>query len=143
MRSIGACMCGRTCHSQVRVARPSMGFDRPRASMDHSLQSARQRIGHEAMIRSVVDFAHEVRIHLHDERVIFGSVAGRAPDKNRSFRIRPWGVTESTTILFDDVSVAAPVKQMGWERHRAIAAAQRAGIFTPHPKSKPLNAPAS
>jgi len=32
-------------------------------------------------------------------------------------------------IEFDDVTLASPVKQMGWDRHRAIAAEQRAGSF--------------
>jgi hypothetical protein len=81
------------------------------------------------MIRSVVDFAHEVRIQLHDEQVIFGSVV--LPRKNEigSFRIRPWGLTEPKTIKFGDVSVAAPVKHMGWERYRCIKVAQKAGVF--------------
>src|SRR5882724_8369614 len=98
--------------------------------MANSLQQeARKRVGHESTIRNVVDFAHEVRIHLHDEQVIFGSVAGIVNNETGSFRIRPWGLTESKAIRFDDVTIAAPVKHMGWERHRAIAAAQQAGIF--------------
>jgi hypothetical protein len=113
-------------------------------------------------IRNVIDFAHEVRIHLHDAQVIFGSVtrAANAGAKSHpfgcstpsgvpqrlaaapagdgetgSFRIKPWGLATWMAIQFDDVSLAAPVKQMGWQRHRAIAAAQQAGIFTG--KSKP------
>jgi len=94
-------------------------------------------------IRNVIDFAHEVRIHLHDAQVIFGSVtraanaAAKSPrdGETGSFRIKPWGLASSMAIQFDDVSLAAPVKQMGWQRHRAIAAAQQAGIFTG--KSKP------
>ena len=97
--------------------------------MAESSQSPRKRDGHELLIRNVVDFAHEVRIHLHDERVIFGSVAPAALGETGSFRIRPWGVAEVRAISFDDVALASPVKQMGWERHRAIAVAQQAGIF--------------
>jgi hypothetical protein len=33
-------------------------------------------------------------------------------------------------IQFDDVVLASTVKEMGWERHRAIAVAQQSGIFT-------------
>jgi hypothetical protein len=99
--------------------------------MDPSSQpTRRRRDGHEAAIRGVVDAAHEIRIHLHDERVIFGSVASSANGEIGSFQIRPWGLNEAKTIKFDDVSVAAPVKQMGWERYRSIAVAQKAGIFT-------------
>ncbi len=96
-----------------------------------SQQNTRQRPdGHEATIRSVVDFAHEVRLQLHDERVIFGSVTSSRNAEIGSFRIRPWGLTELQTIKFGDVSVAAPVKHMVWERYRGIAVAQKAGIFT-------------
>ena len=99
--------------------------------MDPSSQNTRQRAdGHEALIRSVVDFAHEVRLQLHDERVIFGSVTSARNTEIGSFRIRPWGLTEMQTIKFGDVSVAAPVKHMVWERYRGIAGAQKAGIFT-------------
>jgi hypothetical protein len=84
---------------------------------------------HEALIRSVVDFAHEVRIQLYDERVIFGSVSSKRNEAIGSFRIRPWGQTEPKAIKFSDVSVAAPVKHMVWERYRSIVEAQKAGIF--------------
>jgi hypothetical protein len=97
--------------------------------MADSSQAPRKRDGHELSIRNVVDFAHEVRIHLHDARVIFGSVAPAPQGETGSFRIRPWGVAESRAISFEEVSLASPVKQMGWERHRAIAMAQQAGIF--------------
>ena len=97
--------------------------------MVHLPHEAKKRDGHESTIRTVVDFAREVRILLHDARVIFGSVTATSKQETGSFRIRPWGMTESTTIKFEDVSIAAPVKQMGWDRHRAIAAAQRAGVF--------------
>jgi hypothetical protein len=92
-------------------------------------QSARKRDGHELTIRSVVDFAHEVKIHLHDAQVIFGSVVSTPKDEGGYFRIRPWGLSESMAIKFHDVAIASPVRQMGWQRHRAIAAAQQAGIF--------------
>src|SRR6266542_2139460 len=96
--------------------------------MTYSPERARKH-GQELTIRNVVDFAHEVRIHLHNAQVIFGSVTPTPNSETGSFRIRPWGVTESMAIPFDDVSLASPVKQMGWERHRAIATAQQAGIF--------------
>jgi hypothetical protein len=32
-------------------------------------------------------------------------------------------------VRFADVTLATPVKQMGWEQHRAIATAQQAGVF--------------
>ncbi|HEX9294326.1 MAG TPA: hypothetical protein VF881_00770 [Polyangiaceae bacterium] len=91
--------------------------------------SVRKRVGHEQAIRSVVDFAREVRIHLNDAQVIFGSVICGRDGETRSFRIRPWGLADAMAIQFDDVSLASPVKQMGWDRHRAIAAAQQAGVF--------------
>ena len=101
----------------------------PAPIMTDSLQSARKRDGHERTIRSVVDFAHEVRLLLHDEQVIFGSVSSVPKGDGGSFLIRPWGVSSAMAIQFDDVSVATSVKQMGWDRHRAIAAAQQAGVF--------------
>jgi len=98
--------------------------------MTDLLHNARKRDGHESMIRGIVDFAREVRIHLRDMQVIFGSVAERAGRETGSFRIRPWGMTESMDIPFADVVLASTVKQMGWERHRAISVAQQSGVFT-------------
>jgi hypothetical protein len=97
--------------------------------MTPSPTNARKRSSHEVTIRSVVDFAREVRIHMNDERVIFGSVMSPAGHAVTFFHIRPWGVADSMAIEFDDVALASPVKQMGWDRHRAIAAEQRAGSF--------------
>lgn len=97
--------------------------------MDDYARNATRRQKHEAMIRGVVDCAREVRLSLYDSRVIFGTLYGASPGAGRSFRIRPWGVSEGTMLRFEDVSVAAPVKQMGWQRHCAIAAAQRVGVF--------------
>ncbi|HMI85491.1 MAG TPA: hypothetical protein VK550_15450 [Polyangiaceae bacterium] len=98
--------------------------------MDDLQANVRKRDGHESTIRGVVDFAREVRIHLRNMQVIFGSVAETAGRETGSFRIRPWGLTQSMDIQFDDVVLASTVKQMGWERHRAIAVAQQSGIFT-------------
>jgi hypothetical protein len=84
---------------------------------------------HEASIRSVVDIAREVRVHLQDTQVIFGSISPTAGHKSGSFRIKPWGVKLPIEIRFTDVTVASAVKQMGWAQHRAIAEAQQAGIF--------------
>ena len=99
--------------------------------MSQTPQTAKKRDGHEITIRNVVEFAREVRIHLRDAQVIFGSVtaATKANDEAGSFSIRPWGLKESKAIRFDDISIATPVKQMGWKRHREIAAAQQAGVF--------------
>jgi hypothetical protein len=98
--------------------------------MAEQLPNARKRDGHESTIRGIVDFAREVRIHLRDMQVIFGTVARPADRGAETFRIRPWGLTESMDIQFDDVVLASTVKEMGWERHRAIAVAQQSGIFT-------------
>jgi len=85
-------------------------------------------MNHEEMIRTVVGVAHEIRIELQDANVIFGSVA--RPRLNvGDFVIRPWGWKLPMTIRFDDVLRAAPVKGMVWQRQRAIAMAQMAGIF--------------
>jgi hypothetical protein len=84
---------------------------------------------HEATIRNIVDFAREVRIHLRDDHVIFGSVKDRTDRGPGWFRILPWGHTAPMSIRFDDVALASTVKQMGWDRHREIATAQRAGNY--------------
>jgi hypothetical protein len=93
-------------------------------------QTARKLEGHESAIRGVVDFAREVRIHLRDMQVIFGSVMGAAERGSAVFRLRPWGVRTTIDVPYDHVVLASTVKQMGWEQHRAIASAQQAGIFT-------------
>jgi hypothetical protein len=93
--------------------------------------TAKKRDDHEKTIRNVVEFAREVRVHLRDAQVIFGSVTAveGAQDDDGSFAIRPWGLAESKAIRFDDTCLASPVKQMDWKRHREIAAAQHAGVF--------------
>jgi hypothetical protein len=93
------------------------------------LQSPQKDHRHEMAIRNVVDFAHEVRIHLNDSQIIFGSVMPFAAAEIGTFRIRPWGLPSPMAIRFDDVCRAVPVKQMAWLRHRSIAAAQLAGNF--------------
>jgi hypothetical protein len=97
--------------------------------MADPLPNTRKRDEHESAIRSVVDVAREVRIHLRDMQVIFGTVGESGERDPGSFRIRPWGVTRAIDIQFEDVILASTVKQMGWERHRAIAVAQQSGIF--------------
>jgi hypothetical protein len=97
--------------------------------MTYSHSSTTQRDAHESSIRGVVDFAREVRIHLRDDHVIFGSVIERTARGTGCFRIRPWGHTAPMDIRFDDVALASTVKQMGWDRHREIAVAQQAGVF--------------
>jgi hypothetical protein len=91
----------------------------------------------EAAIRNVVGFAHEVRIHFHDLRVVFASVLCPARQESRSFIVRAWGQTIPTTVLFDDVARAAPVKQMGWQKQRTISAAQAAGVFEEARSTRP------
>jgi hypothetical protein len=102
--------------------------------MNDLVQNARKRDAHESTIRNVVDFAREVRVHLQDAQVIFGSVTPAERGQGATFRIRPWGMKQSMEIQFADVTLAAPVKQMGWEQHRAIASAQQAGNFTTNRK---------
>jgi hypothetical protein len=99
-------------------------------------QIDKKRDGHEMTIRNVVEFAREVRIHLRDARVIFGTVAAAtgANDGSGSCLIRPWGLTEPKVFRFDEISLASPVKQMGWKRQREIAAAQHAGVFAGAPR---------
>jgi hypothetical protein len=92
-------------------------------------QIGTKRDAHESTIRSVVDVAREVRVHLRDMQVIFGSVAADARSEGGSFRLQPWGMKASIEIQFADVALAAPVKQMTWTQHRTIASAQQAGIF--------------
>jgi hypothetical protein len=93
-------------------------------------RSASKSDPHESTIRSVVEVAREVRLQLRDTQVIFGSIAPASRDNDGSFRIRPWGIPQPVNIRFMDVAVAATVRHMSWTQHRAIAAAQQAGIFT-------------
>jgi hypothetical protein len=97
--------------------------------MTHPAEQLHKRDTHEAMVRSVVDFAREVRIHLNNERIVFGTIKQTAERCDGSFRILPWGVKHPIEVRFADVTLATPVKQMGWEQHRAIASAQQAGVF--------------
>jgi hypothetical protein len=96
--------------------------------MTSPIQQPHKRDTHEATVRSVVDYAREVRVHLKNERVIFGSIK-QAERCDGSFFILPWGMKQSLQVRFADVTLATPVKQMGWEQHRAIATAQQAGVF--------------
>lgn len=89
----------------------------------------------DADIRSVIGVAHEVRLRMHDSRVIFGSVvSSRNPD---SFVVRPWGVKTPTTIRYDDVRRVASVTEMVWQRQKAISQAQLEGIFEEEMGSDP------
>jgi len=80
-------------------------------------------------IRSVIGVAHEVRLCLHDARVIFCRVVSATGPDTDSFIVLPWGVTTPTTIRYGDVWRAASVTEMVWQRQKAISAAQLAGIF--------------
>jgi hypothetical protein len=85
--------------------------------------------GHEATIRNVVGFAHEVRIHLYDSQIIFASVLPAAEVEPGAFVVRPWGLKSPRTVRYDEVSHAVPVKRMGWQKHRSIAVAQAGGVY--------------
>jgi hypothetical protein len=98
--------------------------------MSRSLQTAEKHNEQDAAIRNVVGFAHEVRLHLHDSKVIFATVVPVGDGDSDAFLIRPWGLRSPMTVRYDQVYRAAPVKQMGWTKHRSISAAQLAGVFT-------------
>lgn len=98
-------------------------------STPNPLPLLQKRDPHEAMVRSVVDFAREIRVHLRNESIIFGSVKQAAERCDPTFRILPWGVKQPIEVRFADVTLATPVKQMGWKQHCAIATAQKAGVF--------------
>ena len=83
----------------------------------------------DAHIRSVIGAAREVRLCLHDARVIFCSVISSSGSGADSFVVQPWGVVTQTTIKYDDVYRAASVTEMGWQRQKAISRAQLAGVF--------------
>jgi hypothetical protein len=80
--------------------------------------------------RGVLDLAREVRIHLHDARIIFGTIVSVANRDARHFLIRPWGLRLPMTITYDAVTHAVPVKLMVWKKQRDISAAQRTGDFS-------------
>jgi hypothetical protein len=84
------------------------------------------------MIRAVVGIAHEVKIQLHDAKIIFASVMPHSDAETafRAFVVRPWGRKTTMTIEFAEVSRVAPVKAMDWQTQRMISAAQMAGVFT-------------
>src|SRR5258707_15063269 len=84
----------------------------------------------EMAARGVLDLAREVRIHLHDARIIFGTIVSVANRDARHFLIRPWGLRLPMTITYDAVSHAVPVKLMVWKKQRDISAAQRTGDFS-------------
>ena len=77
--------------------------------------------------RCVIGSAQEVRLDLYDSRVIFCSVV--SAHEAGSFVVRPWGISTPTTIKYEDVSRAASVTEMVWQRQKAICRAQLAGIF--------------
>jgi hypothetical protein len=83
----------------------------------------------EAHIRNVIGVAREVRLCLHDSRIIFCRVVSSFGPSADSFVILPWGVAAPTTIRYDDVLRAASVTEMVWQRQKAISRAQLAGIF--------------
>ena len=85
--------------------------------------------GHEATIRNVVAFAHQVRVVLHDSQVIVGSIVYARECDADTFRIRPWGVRSAMTLRLGDVARAVPVRRMRWAQQRSISAAQVAGVF--------------
>jgi hypothetical protein len=97
--------------------------------MDCFPEISEKRRSDETAIRNVVCFGREVRIRLHDSRVIFASVMPEASLDTINFSIRPWGLRDSMVLRFEDVASASPVRHMDWETQRAISAAQAAGTF--------------
>ena len=93
--------------------------------------------------RGVLDLAREVRIHLHDARVIFGTIISVANRDARHFSIRPWGLRLPMIINYDAVSHAVPVKLMVWKKQRDISAAQRTGDFSGAILRPPPRAPSA
>ena len=92
---------------------------------------------HDATIRNVVGFGHEVRVQLHDSHVIVGSIVLALEPANEDFQIRPWGLRSAMTVKLGDVARAVPVRRMCWAQQRCISSAQVAGVFT---KSAPRRA---
>ena len=84
----------------------------------------------EMAARGVIDLAREVRVHLHDTRIIFGTIVSVPNRDVRHFSIRPWGLRVPMTITYDAVSHAVPVKLMVWRKQQDISAAQRTGDFS-------------
>jgi len=80
-------------------------------------------------LRNVLEFAREVRVCLRNATVIFGrTMPGTGPPDE--YALLPWGTHSVVAIRLDDVTRAVPVHTMRWVRHRAICAAQRAGVFS-------------
>jgi hypothetical protein len=110
--------------------------------MNPSLHHPSSHSGHDAAVRNVVAFAHEVRVVLRDSHVIVGTIMFARECDADSFRIRPWGVMSALTVRLDDVARAVPVRRMLWAEQRCISAAQVAGVFarpippipSPHPE---------
>jgi hypothetical protein len=97
--------------------------------MHPSLHHPSSHSGHEATIRNVVAFAHEVRVVLHDSHVIVGSIIFERECATDTLRIRPWGVRSTMTVRLDEVARAMPVRRMLWAQQKCISAAQVAGVF--------------
>jgi hypothetical protein len=97
--------------------------------MNPSLRHPPSHSGHEATIRNVIAFAHEVRVVLTDSHVIVGTIMFAGACGAGTFLIRPWGVRSAMTVRLDDVARAVPVRRMLWAQQRSISAAQVAGVF--------------
>ncbi len=74
-------------------------------------------------LKNVLTLSREVRIRMHDSRVIYASVVA-VPPAEETFLVRPWGVSSTIALRFADVSSARPVSRMGWQQQRTISAAQ-------------------
>jgi hypothetical protein len=120
-----ACLRRPVCHSP-RIRRGGLGD----CSLDDSPGPMHRPTQSEMAARGVLDLAREVRIHLHDARVIFGTIVSVVNRDARHFLIRPWGLRVPMTIGYDAVSHAVPVKLMVWKKQRDISAAQRTGDFS-------------
>jgi hypothetical protein len=83
-------------------------------------------------LKNVLTLSREIRIRMIDASVIYATVVDDPhTEADESFRVKPWGRSETMVIRFSDVSSARPVSRMGWHAQRAIAAAQGAARAAP------------
>ena len=78
-------------------------------------------------LKNVLTLSREVRIRMNDASVIYASVVGEQTAE--AFMVRPWGISTTVMIRFEEVSSARPVSKMGWQEQRAIVAAQAAAVI--------------
>jgi hypothetical protein len=76
-------------------------------------------------VQNVLSLAHEVRIKLRDERVIFATIASVSHDESEVV-LRLWGRKGLSRVALRDVRTASPVRGMLWRTQRSISDAQAA-----------------